>query len=141
MGQSRRGAPHLLEAQRPLLILRILQIQTFTVKEKTVLPVLSVAFFAVTVYTVRALTLVGVPLMVRFTEVDVSSANNDNDGYYNASNYPNSNAFAALKADGSIAVRGSSNRGGEGAPSGNNYTKIYSNWTAFVLHDSNHPTP
>jgi hypothetical protein len=37
----------------------------FTVKEKTVLPVLSVAFFAVTVYTVRALTLVGVPLMVQ----------------------------------------------------------------------------
>jgi hypothetical protein len=29
-------------------------------------------------------------------------------------------------------VRGSSNRGGEGAPSGNDYTKIYSNWTAFV---------
>jgi hypothetical protein len=36
-----------------------------------------------------------------------------------------------IKADGSIAVRGSSNRGGEGAPSGNDYTKIYSNWTAF----------
>jgi hypothetical protein len=30
----------------------------------------------------------------RFTEVDVSSANNDNGGYYNASNHPNSNAFA-----------------------------------------------
>jgi hypothetical protein len=38
----------------------------------------------------------------RFTGVDVSSANNDNNGYYNASNYPNSNAFAALKTDGSI---------------------------------------
>jgi hypothetical protein len=30
----------------------------------------------------------------RFTEVDFSSANNDSDGYYNASNYPNYNAFA-----------------------------------------------
>jgi hypothetical protein len=47
-------------------------------------------------------------------------------------NFPNWYTFAALKADGSIAVRGSSNRGGEGAPSGNDYTKIYSNWTAFV---------
>jgi hypothetical protein len=28
--------------------------------------------------------------------------NNDNGGYYNASNHPNSNAFAALQADGSI---------------------------------------
>jgi uncharacterized membrane protein (DUF2068 family) len=37
----------------------------FTVKEKTALSVLSVAFFAVTVYTVRALTSVGVPLMVQ----------------------------------------------------------------------------
>jgi hypothetical protein len=34
----------------------------------------------------------------RFTEVDVSSANNDNDGYYNASNYPNSNALSILRA-------------------------------------------
>jgi hypothetical protein len=48
----------------------------------------------------------------RFTEVDVSSANNDNDGYYNASNYPNSNAFAALKTDGSITAWGDSNYGG-----------------------------
>jgi hypothetical protein len=44
----------------------------------------------------------------RFTEVDVSSANNDNNGYYNASNYPNSNAFAALKTDGSITAWGDS---------------------------------
>jgi hypothetical protein len=36
----------------------------FTVKEKLALSVLSVAFFAVTVYTVRALTSVGVPLIV-----------------------------------------------------------------------------
>ncbi|CAC9433722.1 hypothetical protein, partial [uncultured Gammaproteobacteria bacterium] len=36
----------------------------------------------------------------------------DNDGYYNASNYPNSNAFAALKTDGSITAWGDSNYGG-----------------------------
>jgi hypothetical protein len=40
----------------------------------------------------------------RFTEVDVSSAYNDNDGYYNASNYPNFYAFATLQDDGSIAA-------------------------------------
>jgi hypothetical protein len=40
--------------------------------------------------------------------VDVSSANNDNGGYYNASNHPNSNAFAALQADGSITAWGDS---------------------------------
>jgi hypothetical protein len=73
-----------------------------------------------------------------------------NSGAFNIPNFPNWYTFAALKADGSIAVRGSSNRGGEGAPSGNDYTKIYSNWTAFValkadgsitLQNLNHPTP
>jgi hypothetical protein len=68
----------------------------------------------------------------RFTEVDISSANNDNDGYYNASNYPNSNAFAALKTDGSITAWGDSNKGGSDAPSGNGYTKIYSTIAAFA---------
>jgi hypothetical protein len=34
----------------------------------------------------------------RFTEVDVSSAYNDNDGYYNASNHPNFYAFATRAA-------------------------------------------
>jgi hypothetical protein len=38
--------------------------------------------------------------------VDVSSAYNDNDGYYNASNYPNFYAFATLQDDGSIAAWG-----------------------------------
>ncbi|VVH55635.1 hypothetical protein BSPCLSOX_2235 [uncultured Gammaproteobacteria bacterium] len=38
---------------------------TFTVKEKLALPVLSLASFAVTVYMLRALILVGVPLMVQ----------------------------------------------------------------------------
>ena len=68
----------------------------------------------------------------RFAEMDVSSALNNFSGTFNIPNFPNWYTFAALKADGSIAVRGSSNRGGEGAPSGNDYTKIYSNWTAFV---------
>jgi hypothetical protein len=40
----------------------------------------------------------------RFTEVDVSSANNDSGGYYNASNHPTHNAFATLQADGSITA-------------------------------------
>jgi hypothetical protein len=40
----------------------------------------------------------------RFTEVDVSSAYNDNDGYYNASNHPNFYAFATLQDDGSITA-------------------------------------
>jgi hypothetical protein len=67
----------------------------------------------------------------RFTEVDVSSANNDNGGYYNASNHPNSNAFAALQADGSITAWGDSYSGGI-APSGSGYTKIYSTGSAFA---------
>jgi hypothetical protein len=37
----------------------------FTVKEKVVLSVSSAAFFAVTVYRVRVLTSVGIPLMVQ----------------------------------------------------------------------------
>jgi hypothetical protein len=55
----------------------------------------------------------------RFAEMDVSSALNNFSGTFNIPNFPNWYTFAALKADGSIAVRGSSNRGGEGAPSGN----------------------
>ncbi|CAC9477778.1 hypothetical protein, partial [uncultured Gammaproteobacteria bacterium] len=68
----------------------------------------------------------------RFTEVDFSSANNDSDGYYNASNYPNYNAFATIQADGSIAAWGDSGYGGTGVPSGSSYTKIYSNRYAFA---------
>jgi transcription elongation factor len=34
--------------------------------------------------------------------------------------------------DGTIAVWGASDSGGTGAPSGNSYTKIYSNFRAFV---------
>jgi type IV secretory pathway VirB3-like protein len=52
----------------------------------------------------RASSIWGTP---RFTEVDTSSANNDNGGFYNASNHPNAFAFATLQADGSIkATRG-----------------------------------
>jgi hypothetical protein len=43
----------------------------------------------------------------RFAEVDASSNFNDFGGY-NAPNYPNSGAFAALKADGSITAWGNS---------------------------------
>jgi hypothetical protein len=35
----------------------------------------------------------------RFAEVNYSSARNDFDGFYNASNYPNNQAFATLQAD------------------------------------------
>jgi hypothetical protein len=39
---------------------------------------------------------------LHFSEVDVSSALNNFDGWYNAPNYPNFSAFATVKADGSI---------------------------------------
>jgi hypothetical protein len=53
-------------------------------------------------------------------------------GLYNALNYPNIFAFAALKADGSITAWGHSSYGGTGAPSDNGYTKIYSTGHAFA---------
>ena len=68
----------------------------------------------------------------RFTEVDTSSANNDNGGFYNASNHPNAFAFATLQADGSIKAWGHSSYGGTGEPAGSGYTKIYSNGYAFA---------
>jgi hypothetical protein len=46
--------------------------------------------------------------------------------------YSTWSAFAALKADGSIAAWGNSDWGGSGAPSGNGYTKIYSTNGAFA---------
>jgi diketogulonate reductase-like aldo/keto reductase len=45
--------------------------------------------------------------------------------------YSTVDAFAALKADGSIKAWGRSNYGGTGAPSGNGYTKIYSKAPQF----------
>jgi hypothetical protein len=45
-------------------------------------------------------------------EVDYSSAYNDFGGIFNAPNYPNKGAFAALKSDGSIMAWGSSTNGG-----------------------------
>jgi hypothetical protein len=41
-------------------------------------------------------------------------------------------AFAAIKADGSITAWGSAYAGGTGAPSDSGYTKIYSNAVAFA---------
>jgi hypothetical protein len=46
--------------------------------------------------------------------------------------YSTGNAFAALKADGSIATWGDPDFGGAGAPSGSGYTKIYSTYGAFA---------
>ncbi|VVH67371.1 hypothetical protein BSPLISOX_1103, partial [uncultured Gammaproteobacteria bacterium] len=68
----------------------------------------------------------------RFAEVNYSSARNDFDGFYNASNYPNNQAFATLQADGSITAWGDLGNGGAGAPTDSGYTKIYSNWSAFA---------
>jgi alpha-tubulin suppressor-like RCC1 family protein len=47
--------------------------------------------------------------------------------------YSNNAAFAALKADGSIASWGFSEYGGVGAPSDKGYTKIYSNEATSAL--------
>jgi hypothetical protein len=86
----------------------------FSVKEKIALSVLSEAFLAVTVYRVRVLISVGVPLMV---QVALS--------------------ILALKTDGSIKVWGNASAGGTGAPVGNGYTKIYSAQSAFVAIKAN----
>ncbi|CAC9435942.1 putative lipoprotein [uncultured Gammaproteobacteria bacterium] len=72
---------------------------------------------------------------LRFAEVDYSSSEqNDFDGAHNAYdaiNYANRRAFAALKADGSIMAWGD-DWGGTGAPSDKGYTKIYSNVSSFA---------
>jgi hypothetical protein len=52
------------------------------------------------------------PLVLTFAEVDYSSASNNFSGWYDAPNYPNWGAFAALQADGSITAWGSSSLGG-----------------------------
>jgi hypothetical protein len=46
--------------------------------------------------------------------------------------YSNYQAFAALKADGSITAWGRSGHGGSGAPSDHDYIKIYSTGDAFA---------
>ncbi|CAC9516653.1 hypothetical protein [uncultured Gammaproteobacteria bacterium] len=69
----------------------------------------------------------------RFAEVDYSSAINDFGGFFNAPSIPNLNAFAALKADGSITAWGSSDSGGSNAPAGTGYTKIYNAFSFAAL--------
>ncbi len=69
---------------------------------------------------------------LRFAKVDYSSAHNDFGGFYNAPNYPNHKAFAALQADGSITAWGDSRYGGTGAPTDSGYTKIYSTDDSFA---------
>ncbi|CAC9517820.1 hypothetical protein [uncultured Gammaproteobacteria bacterium] len=70
--------------------------------------------------------------LLRFSEVDYSSYFNDFDGLNNTPNYPNKEAFATLKADGSITAWGSSSYGGTDAPTDSGYTKIYSTRSAFA---------
>ncbi len=69
---------------------------------------------------------------LRFPEVDYSSVQNDFGGFYNAPNYPNEMAFAAIKDDGSIMAWGNSYSGGKKAPTDSGYTEIYSNERVFV---------
>ena len=68
----------------------------------------------------------------RFAEMDYSSAINDFGGFFSAPSLPNLNAFAVLKADGSIMAWGNSYQGGSNAPAGSDYTKIYSTGSAFA---------
>ncbi len=76
---------------------------------------------------------------LRFAKVDYSSTHNDFDGSYNAPNYANKTAFAAVKSDGSIiAWGGLPSEGidpdsvGKKAPTDSGYTEIYSNEYAFA---------
>jgi hypothetical protein len=50
--------------------------------------------------------------------------------------YSAANAFAAIKADGSIKAWGDSGFGGTGAPAGHGYTKIYSTHGAIGFKGS-----
>jgi hypothetical protein len=63
----------------------------------------------------------------RFAEVDFSSAFNNFGGFLNAPNFPNTRAFATLKADGSITA----------------YKSWYSHYqrVRLCLHNPNYPTP
>jgi DNA replication protein DnaC len=68
--------------------------------------------------------------------VDTSSANNDNGGFYNASNPPNAFAFATLQADGSIKAWGHSSYGGTGEPQSGK-TELMIALTAKLLDKGN----
>jgi hypothetical protein len=90
----------------------------------------------------------------RFAEMDYSRARNDFGGFFNAPSIPGSNAFAVLKADGSIMAWGNSYQGGSYAPAGSDYTKIRQrhhqlnkSWYSqcqrvrLSLHSLGNPTP
>jgi alpha-tubulin suppressor-like RCC1 family protein len=64
---------------------------------------------------------------------DYSSAYNEHGGFFNAGNIPNTDAFAALKSDGSIVSWGSYNTPSPiSAPVDTGYAKIYSTRYAFA---------
>ena len=62
--------------------------------------------------------------------VDFSTAHYNN--FFNATNYPNSKAFAALTSDGHIISWGYYKNGGTGEPTDAGYTQIYSTDSAFA---------
>ena len=71
--------------------------------------------------------------------VDYSSAYNNYGGFFNAPNYPNHHAFAALDTNGHITTWGNSSYGGT-APTNattDTFTAIYSTGTAFAALDTN----
>ena len=64
--------------------------------------------------------------------VDFNAALSSCGGFYSAPNLPNSYAFAALAADGSIFVWGNSDNGGSNAPSDTGYIQVYATSKAFA---------
>jgi hypothetical protein len=133
MEQSRRGAPHLLEAQMRPLVVAILR---FTQ------PSLSLPLFRVGA-TVQLAIAPSELLKAMFVMVEPMIA-------------IWSTPVAFVKTVGKIAVRGGSRTGGSGAPADSGYTKIYSTASAFAalkadgtitawghlhLHNLRPPTP
>jgi hypothetical protein len=119
-------------------------VSAYTVKGKIATSVLFEALFAVTVYRVVSFTSVGVPLMVQVVLlilkpagsagviVQLAIASPELLKVIYTKIYSTYGAFAALKADGTIVAWANSRFGGEGAPSGSGYTKIYSTGSAYL---------